>query len=351
MRILDKIFKRASYSDQYANLLYQTYSGEITPAGESVCETIPASYIARALAGARIGGEGPYAFDSDFLYRLGISLVLRGESLWHVNIEPDGVELHEAISWQWHGGVSPRSWVAEAQFHTPSGGDFVKQLRWDSVLFFTWSSAPGKPFMGTSPLARNTRDLAKQIEAKWLRSASESPGGGVYTVPSVFAEGEEAKKLAELMKSLRGGKGLVPVGAEWNEKNYGLPGAGAPLLSASNIFKELDLRFNPGNEATALWSKLLDTLLVSCGLSIEMLTRATGSELQLEERRFLATTLRPLAMRIEREIQNKTTRPVTLTFPLLSGMDLQTKSKAITELTKDGLYSKPEAEAIAGIER
>ena len=121
------------------------------------------------------------------------------------------------------------------------------------------------------------------------------------------------------------------------------------MLTPSNVFRSLDLRFHPGAEATGLWSKLLDTLLVSCGLSVEMLTRATGSELQLEERRFLATTLKPLAMRIQGEIFKKTGRMVTLTFPLLSAVDIQTKSKAVSELVEGGMYSKQEAEQIAGL--
>ena len=216
---------------------------------------------ARAFASATVtpSNMATSALTPPILERLGRSLLLRGESLFAIDVEGGGLTLTEAVSWDVAGG---REWVYRADFAEPSG-TVSRSLRADQVLHPRIGATPGRPFQGESPLPRATAALASVIESKLI----EEVGGPVGAVVAQPLGGDSLTALQADIQKLRGRLVMV----ESTSGGYG-DAASAPRTD----WIPRRVGANPPPPLIELRERASAGILAAAGCPLSLLSRSDG---------------------------------------------------------------------------
>ena len=154
-------------SDGYTELvlagLQATATGTTTAPVAALAAVEAASGLwSRSFASAAVtpSNMATAALTPAVLATIGRRLLLRGESVWELRVDADGLRLVEAVAWD----VSGReNWIYRADFSYPSG-TVSRTLTSDEVLHPRIGSTSARPWAGQSPLPSATAALAASLK-------------------------------------------------------------------------------------------------------------------------------------------------------------------------------------------
>ena len=282
---------------------------------------------ARCLGACRSDVPG---VDGALLSAVGYDLGIEGESLWAIVAGPGGLELERASTWTPSGSsTNPRLWTYDATFSGPSAFT-SRKLPAAAVLHFRYLPSNRQPWRGVAPWQRSPTlsSLAAEVEAA-LRDESRQPVAAWIPAPTgMKPEAKEDMRASVLdrrriatfvetqMQGFGGGSGVAPQ-ADYGIKRF----RPDPMPGLVGLCKDV-----PGQVG------------VVYGIPVVM-TTGTGSESIVREayRRFIATTIAPLARMVGDVLTAALEQPVELDLSPLRSRDVAGIARAVSALVASGM--------------
>ena len=271
------------------------------------------------------------ALSPAILERIGRSLLLRGEALFELRVQDGELSLIQAVSWD----VSGRDdWEYRADFSTPSG-TFSRTLASEQVIHPRIGSAAERPWEGESPLPSATAALASAIESR-LSEEVRGPVGQLIPVPHT---GSLAGLQADISK-LGGKVALVETTAG---------GYGDKESAPKADWMPRRIGPNPPESMIGLRKDVQAGILAAAGCPGSLIERSDGTLAREEMRRFLHSTISPVARVVASELAIKLDAPgLMLDFSALFASDLSGRARAFQSMVKGGM-AVDKAAALAGL--
>ena len=315
-----------SYADTLTQLLLDRASGSdsVASAADTAAAEIAAGLIGRAFAAGRIEGGGlTDRITPALLGAIGRDLILRGESL----VVQSGEHLTRAAVWDVKGNsLDPDQWQYIAELPVPNGGQVKQTFAGSEVAHPRYSTDSTSPWSGISPLVRAGlgSKLIANIESK-LGQETSGPVGSLLPVP----HDESVDQLKADISSLNGGTALVEsTSAGWGEGRQN-----APLQD----YAQKRLGANPPDGLIRLYGESSLHIVAACGIPVELLEGGQSNAAREGFRRFLHSTIQPLARLVEPELSKLMGTKVTLDFSGLMASDIQGRARAFGSLVQGGM--------------
>ena len=335
MRIpfLNRPETRAGYTDAVVeNLLKQATVQTASVSSLGVTEAC-AGLWGRSFASATVTPStmATDALTPAVLEAIGRRLLLHGQAVFEIVVEGDAVMLVEASSWE----IEERAqWLYLAHFTTPEG-TFSRRLSADRVLHPRIGVTSKRPWEGESPIPSSTAKLAAVLETKLTHEVS-GPVGNVLPLPhkgSVTQLQADIDKLAGktvLVESTAGGFGDKEAAPkmDWQSRRVGA---------------------NPPESMIGLRKDVQASILAACGCPGSLLERSDGTLAREEMRRFLHSTISPVARVVADELAVKLDTPgLAFDFKELFASDLSGRARAFQSMVGGGM-DVGKAAALAGL--
>ena len=271
---------------------------------------------------------------------IGTQLCRHGEALYTLSVEGGRVVLHQVASFDVQGDYNPRSWRYTVTQSGPTSTT-TRRLTADELVHFRLSCDPGQPWRGRSPMSRcpETAALASALETRLAQEAS-GPVGSLLSVPE--SSDPDGDALSDLRTGIAGAKG-APVLHETTVKGYGDPG-NAP----HNDLRPTRFGAAWPSAVAELRDPISQSVMLACGIPTALVSNSDGTAAREGLRRFLTTTIKPIARIIETELRAKLDPAAELSFSELAASDITGKSRAVGSLVKAGM-SIDDARAVAGL--
>ena len=341
---------RQSFTDQVvAGILAAAGGGSALPNALATVETA-AGLWARGLAAADVTPDGSLALAGvgpDVLAGVGRDLCRIGESVFMIEVTPDGVRLLPASSWSISGGVSPETWSYALEFPLPSGRVVKTSRPAAAVCHFRYAVQKNAPWKGVPPLAfaALTGRLAASLEDMMANEAG-GPQGSVFSIPEATnpTEGEDdvdpmapartgiatARGAPILLETPAGGygdRGQAPL-REWDAKRYGADWPDAVSTARPDI---------------------ANTIYAALGIPLSLVSLpADGTGQRVGWSRFVVSTMGPLGRLVAHELRQKLDPLAALGFADLNAADVVSRARAIGSLQKAGVHID-EARRVVGL--
>ena len=265
------------------------------------------------------------------LEAIGRRLLLHGEAVFEITVEDGAVRLVEASNWE----IEERGqWLYRADFSTPEG-TYHRTLTADRVLHPRIGATPKRPWQGESPIPSATARLACGLETKLTQEVA-GPVGNVLPLPhkgSVAALQADIDKLSGrtvLVESTAAGYGdkeAAPRG-DWQTRRIGA---------------------NPPSAMIELRKEVQASILAACGCPGSLLERSDGTLAREEMRRFLHSTISPVARVVADEMAVKLDTPgLAFDFSSLFASDLSGRARSFQSMVGGGMEVS-KAAALAGL--
>ena len=272
---------------------------------------------------------------------IGTQLCRHGEALYTLSVEGGQVVLHPVASFDVQGDYDPRSWRYQVTQSGPTSTT-TRRLTADDVLHVRLSCDPGQPWRGRSPMSRcpETAALASALETRLAQEAA-SPVGALLGVPE--GSDPDGDPLADLRAGIAGARG-APILHETVVSGYGDRG-NAPY----GDLRPVRLGANWPAAVAELRDPLAASVLSACGVPPTLAAVSSDGTAQRESfRRFLVSTIRPLARILETELRAKLDPDAELSFRELAASDITGKARAVGSLVKAGM-SIEDARSVASL--
>ena len=333
---------RASYTDSITNAILSAASSATATADGTAALESAAGLLSRGFASAEVSGGDGLPITPGFLSRVGRDLIWPGESVFLIDVDGGGaVRLHPVSSYEIRGSYDPDSWIYEVELAGPSrSARLVRPAA--AILHFRYSADARRPGRGVGPLgrARISSRLLGEIETALADEVSGTRG---VLMPSPL-DGEDVTltKLRSTVAGLRGRTAIV----ESMKSNWGADRQDAP----AGDWKTIRLGANPPAGMVSLSSDAAVAILAACGTPAAlMVAGSAGTAAREALRRWLHTTLHPLARAVQAELRSALSAPeLTLSFDGLFASDLSGRARAFSSMVKSGM-DLDRAAALAGL--
>lgn len=241
------------------------------------------------------------------------------------------VSLIPCSSWHWEGNHDPDSWSVRATAYGPSTST-TWNLPAAGVVFVTWGSTPGQPYVGTGPLSWAHTTARLQSEAE--RSLADEAGGPVaqlLAVPSDGGDGSENDPLAAMKADLRMARGkallLETVAAGWGDGRSAAP---------HRDWQASRLGPTPPEGMVQVRSDAFEAVLAATGTPPSLFLDSDGTSQREAVRRWHLGTVLPLARLLQEELSTKLEADVRLRFDNYP-LDLAGRAQAFQKLVAGGV--------------
>ena len=325
---------RAGYTDAIVEALLKEATGGSTASVSSLGVTEACAGLwGRSFASATVTplNMATAALTPAVLETIGRRLLLHGETVFEIAVDGDAVKLVEAASW----AVEERGqWLYRADFATPEG-TYTRALTADRIFHPRIGATSKRPWQGQSPIPSATAKLAAVLETKLTQEVG-GPVGNVLPLPiegSLSALQHDINKLdgrTVLVESTAGGYGDkegAPKG-DWLTRRIGA---------------------NPPESMIGLRKDVQAGILAACGCPGSLLERSDGTLAREEMRRFLHSTISPVARVVAGEMAVKLdTQGLALDFSALFASDLSGRARAFQSMVGGGM-DVGKAAALAGL--
>ena len=293
-----------------------------------------AGYYGRAFQAARVKPDNARtaALTPAFLGLIGRELVRHGEQISLLHVDDGMLRVLPAGSWDVNG--SHGRWIYRVDLYGPSSNN-TYTVPADGVIHCKWAVDPGRPWRGLSPMgvARGGAKLAAEVEAA-LGDEMGGPRGSVLPVPSwTTASIEDIKGIVPTLggrfafvESLQGGLDS---------------GVGA---NPADDWKARRIGANPPDSLRGIMVESARSVAGACGVPWPLLSGAEGAAERESYRRFLHSSVEPVARVVEQELSEKLEVEVRLDMGALRAGDMAGRARAFGSLVKAGM---PMAEAAA----
>ena len=341
--------EKRNYTEMLTTLAVAEAGGvSIVPLGLGALE-IAAGLYSRAFASAEVSGPRAGAVSPDVLARIGRELIRAGESLHVVVVDGARIELRPVASWDVLGGVRPASWLYRVSISGPSVTE-TETTSAAGVIHCRFASTAGEPWRGRGPLwwARDTSRLAAALEHQLADEVGGASVGQVIPIPVDGGDGDaETDPHAALkadLRTLRGRTALV-------ETTHAAWGEGAAARPAGD-WTVRRLGPNPPATLAQLREDVERSVLAACGVPPGLSDSRTDGTAQRESyRRWLHSSVQPLARLVEAEISEKLEAETTLSFRRLEAGDVAGRARAWRGFVgKAAAMDDSEARKLAGLE-
>ena len=325
---------RGSYTDAIVEALLKEATGSSTATVASLGVTEACAGLwGRSFASATVTpvNLATAALTPPVLEAIGRRLLLHGEAVYEIMVEDGAVRLVEASNWE----IEERGqWLYRADFSTPEG-TYNRTLTADRVLHPRIGATPKRPWQGESPIPSATAKLACGLETKLTQEVG-GPVGNVLPLPhkgSVAALQKDVDSLSGrtvLVESTAAGFGdkeAAPRG-DWQTRRIGA---------------------NPPEAMIELRKEVQASILAACGCPGSLIERSDGTLAREEMRRFLHSTISPVARVVADEMAVKLDTPgLSFDFSALFASDLSGRARAFQSIVGGGM-EVGKAAALAGL--
>ena len=315
-------------------------------AGQTAAAVIASGTIGRCFAAASVEPNlASIGLNASVLDNIGRSFVLRGESVWYMDVLNGGLVLYQASSWDITGdGPDEETWTYKLELPGPSG-NLQKSVPSGDVLHFRINVAASLPHRGVSPLAMAGYS-ARLLSAAESSLADElgGPLGQLLPVPmdelGVKEDGSDPlDELESTLASLKGRSALVPSASRsWGE--------GTATQSSDWISRRLGA--DPPDSVVQLRGDAHNAILAAAGVPPQLFSGGSSQAAREAFRYLLHATINPVAAIVELEASRKLGFPTHLDFTSLSAADVQGRARAFQSLVGGGMDIE-RAAAISGI--
>ena len=323
---------RAAYTDAIVSALLANVQGSGGSAADVAAVELAAGLWARAFASARVEPDGPaaQALTPEVLATAARTLILRGESVFSIELVGGMPALVPAWSWDIQGGPHPTTWryamelagpTAPEQRNRPSAG----------VVHLRYSADPDRPWQGIGPLARAgaSAALLGRLEQR-LSEEANARVGQLLPVPK-DGQDESITRLKADLKSLAGNVALVETtAAGWGQGTQARP---------SREWHLERMGANPPPVLESLRSGAGLDILAACGVPPSLGSANVDGTAQRESwRRFLHGSVAPLGDLILGELREKLDLPeLRFSFGKLFASDLTGRARSLGIMIKAGM--------------
>ena len=330
-----KMETRESYSELLIKLLVGRAEGDTEGSVDSLAVVEAAAGLwSRSFASAAVtpSSMATEALTPSVMASIGRRLLLAGEAVFVIEVEGAAVRLVECSSWD----ISGRSeWLYRVDIAMPDGS-YSKTLPADQILHPRIGVQSGYPWRGNGPLSRSsaTAGLAATLESKLSQEVS-GPVGSVLPVPH---GGSPA--LQQDINKLAGKVALV-------ETTSG--GFGDKMDAPKGDWQSRRIGSDPPSSMISLRGEVQQSILAACGVPGSLLERSDGTLAREEMRRFLHSTISPIAKMISGELAVKLDTPgLAFDFSALFASDLSGRARAFQSMVGGGM-AVDKAASLAGL--
>ena len=334
------------FADAVVRLIESTAAGTAADSGATAALEAAAGALSRVFASATI--EGPRwvreAVSPAFLALTGRNLIRSGQSMHVIRDGGSGIRLVPAASWHWEGSHDPAGWTVRATCYGPSTST-TWHLPASSVVFTTWGTAPGQPYIGAGPTRWAALTARLQAEAeRSLADEAAGPLAQLLAVPRGPAGSDGDDTLSALQADIakaRGRAALVETtAAGWDEGRSGAP---------QRDWMASRLGPSPPDALATVRRDAYESVLAACGAPPALFLADSDGTAQREAlRRWQMGTVAPLARLLETELSAKLDAPVRLGFDTYA-LDMVSRSTVVEKLVKAGV-ALPVALAAVGMD-
>ena len=305
-----------------------------------------AGMYARGLAAAKIGPDIPEAraVTRRFLHEAGRAMVLQGEGVWSIEVMGGELKLRRAGGFDIQGDPDPATWIYRLLLTGPNR-TLIRFEPSEGVVHPRWNEPTDQPWRGRSPFETSgmSSRLSGGIESTL---AAEAEGGSAYLVPAPIGgvDTEESNKLTAEIKGSDGKPVAVPTGAGtgWED------GGGADRASMTD-WKQRRIGSEPPQALVQLREDVSHDLLAAAGIPVDLARPgATTTAAREGFRRFLHSSLAPLAEMLLEELREKLDPRLTLNLETIHAADVQGRARAFQSMVGGGMPTD-RAAALSGL--
>ena len=334
-----------SYTDALVSLLQQGAGGGTgaSVAGLGALEAA-AGLIARCFAAAEVSGpaHAVQVLGPDVLSQVGRALIRSGEAVYFMDVQAGRLILLPAQSWDVFGSAHPSTWTYRLTLPGPDSLTTVDRVQAAGVLHFRYATDPSRPFRGVAPLT--SAHLAGRLSAETAKALGDELSGPTGSLLPIAVDGADPT-VAALKKDIRFLHGAVALVE--NIGNWATGGETTGGGSSEWAPRRVGAAPPPGVVEVARQATL--EVLGACGIPPSLfLSSADGTAQRESFRRFLHTTLQPLARIVQAELSEKLEGEVTLNLDATFASDLSGRSRAFASMVTGGM-SLEKAAGLAGL--
>ena len=272
----------------------------------------------------------------DLLGAIGFDLGVVGEFVGVVQVDGTGrVSLLRAASWNIAGGPDPRSWIYQLTLSGPTS-THTRVLPADSVVHVRYLPDNRTPWRGVAPWRRapNLSKLAAEVEAALIREV-RLPTKIIIPMP------QGANIDTNTLRSQFQNSEFQIAFPTTTSAGFGGGRSSAPLTD----WKTTRLKSEPDEGLVGLCRDIPGQVGVLYGIPVVM-SAGTGSESIVREafRRFVLTTIEPIALIVSRELTRVFEVPVELDLSDLAHADIAGRARAFKALVGSGMTAADAAE-------
>ena len=341
------------FTDAIVSAIASQAGGNLTgdATGVGALEMCCGAY-SRAFAGATVMGSDMVkkALSPAILGSIARSMIRRGESMNLIEIEGGEIRLQPIGSWDIRGGPDSSSWFVRADVFGPSG-NLTKFVPYSQVVSCKYAYDPATPWFGLSPLAfaSLTGSLAAAIQTRLSQEAS-GPSGYVVPMPAAIQDEDTEDDpdaigpLTALKADLAGARGRTSF-VETNRSGNGDSDARPAKDWVSERFG-----FAAPDSMRILNTDVGRDILSVCGVPVSLFTDADGTSQRESLRRWVMTSVEPIARLVEAELSTKLEDEVKLSFQTMWAHDLAGRAASFKALLAGGNgMSIERAAALSGL--
>ena len=335
--------RATSYTDAVVSHILRQAGGQAGELGEVAALEICAGLYGRTFASAVVKSTSPMGepVTPATLEMVGRQLMRRGEVLFEIVVEDGELRLQPCSGWSVTGGPSPREWLYELTSSGPSRTTTRTSVSPDRVVHLRYASSPQQPWKGQSPVqvAAATSTIMANIEHR-LGEELSAQVGVLLPIPDGATE-ENKNDLKADLAGLKGKIALAPtVKGGWG---------GGPETAPRNDWQTMRLGANPPQVLDLLRTSAARHVLAACGVPIEVMEASEGTGAREAYRRFLHSSVVPVARLVTMELRDKLNAPdLELNFDGLFASDLSGRARAFQSMVGAGM-DITKAAALAGL--
>ena len=293
--------RQDTYTDALVTALLQRSGGGTgaSVAGTGALEAA-SGLISRCFAAAQVSGpaHAVQALGPDVLAQVERALIRTGEAVYYLDVQAGRLLLLPAQSWDVFGTAHPSTWTYRLTLAGPDAMTTVDRVQAAGVIHFRYATDPARPSRGIAPLT--SASLAGRLSAETTKALGDELSGPVGSLLPIGADGSDptVAALKGDIRNLKGSVALVEKLADW--------ATGGAMQGSSSEWQPRRIGAAPPPGVVEVSRQATLEVLGACGVPPSLfLSSADGTAQRESFRRFLHTTLQPLARVVQAELSEK----------------------------------------------
>ena len=332
-----KVEKRDSggdFNDAVIRAIEAQAAGSAADVSSTAAVEAASGALARAFASAEVQAEAyaRHAVTPRFLSQVGRDLVRNGDSMHVISFDGMGrLILIPASSWHFEGNDHPDSWTVRVTSYGPSTST-TRNMPLSGVVFVTWGSTPGQPYIGTGPLSWAA--LTAKLNSETERSLADEAAGpitNILAIPQDGGDGSDADPLKMWKSDIAAARGKATV-AETTAAGWGEGKSAAPMSD----YKPQRLGPNPPDTMPKIHEQSFMNVLAACGTPPSLFSDSDSQAQREALRRWHLNLVIPMARLLEYDLTMKLETTVKLKFDTYA-LDMVSRAQVVSKLTGAGV--------------